>query len=179
VERETNQTHVVFGVTTVPHADPLRFALVLLSAAFGGGMSSRLFQRVREELGLAYAVYSFQSFHASGGLSGVYVGTRPGWEERVLEAVMEEHLTLSQDSLRASELGHIKQQVKGQIMLSLESTSARLFRLAGFALCDEPHLTLDEVLARIDAVSADEVAEAAARFFAPERQLVLSLGPAA
>jgi predicted Zn-dependent peptidase len=177
VARDTTQTHVVFGCATVPHADPRRYPLVLLSAAFGGGMSSRLFQRVREELALAYTVYSFQSFHVSGGISGVYVGTRPGWEERVVDAVLEEHHRLAQEGLPADELENTKQQVKGQIMLSLESTSARLYRLAGLALCDEPYQGLDEILARIDAVSADDIRAAAAQFFAPERQLVLLLGP--
>jgi predicted Zn-dependent peptidase len=177
VPRDTSQTHVVFGTPTVPHADPRRYPLVLLAAAFGGGMSSRLFQRIREELALAYTVYSFQSFHASGGFSGVYVGTRPGWEERVLDALTEEHAKLALEGLPADELEHTKQQVKGQVMLSLESTSARLYRLAGLALCDEPYQSLDEILARIDSVTAQEVQEAAAAFFAPERQLVLLLGP--
>jgi predicted Zn-dependent peptidase len=177
VERDTSQTHIVFGTSTVPHADPRRYALVLLSAAFGGGMSSRLFQKVREELALAYTVYSVQSFHASGGFSGVYVGTRPEWEDRALEAVVEEHRLLASEGLPTDELEMTKQQVKGQVMLSLESTSARLYRLAGLALCDEPYQGLDEILARIDAVTADEVKSAAEEFFAPERQLVLSLGP--
>jgi predicted Zn-dependent peptidase len=179
VGRDSTQTHLVFGSGTVQHSDPRRYPLVLLAAAFGGGMSSRLFQRIREELALAYTVYSFQSFHVAGGISGVYVGTRPGGEERVLEAVLEEHRRLAADGLAPDELENTKQQVKGQIMLSLESTSARLYRLAGLALCDEPYQGLDEILARIDAVSARDVQEAAAEFFAPERQLVLLLGPEA
>jgi predicted Zn-dependent peptidase len=177
VPRDTSQTHVVIGTSTVAHADPRRYPLVLLAAAFGGGMSSRLFQRIREELALAYTVYSFQSFHASGGFSGVYVGTRPGWEERVMEALTEEHRKLAAEGLPGDELEQTKQQVKGQVMLSLESTSARLYRLAGLALCDEPYQSLDEILARIDAVSAREIEEAAEEFFSPERQLALLLGP--
>ena len=177
VVRDSAQTHVVFGTEVVAHADPRRYALVLLGAAFGGGMSSRLFQKVREELALAYAVYSFQSFYASAGLSGVYVGTRPGWEDAVVEAVEEEYRLLASEGLPVGELEQTKQQVKGQIMLSLESTSARLYRLAGFALYQEPWQGLDELLARIDGVSPDEIAEAAAEFFAPERQLMLLLGP--
>jgi predicted Zn-dependent peptidase len=177
VARDTSQTHVVFGTGTVRHSDPRRYPLVLLAAAFGGGMSSRLFQRIREEMALAYTVYSFQSFHVAGGISGVYVGTRPGWEERVLAAVLEEHRRLADEGLPHDELENTKQQVKGQIMLSLESTSARLYRLAGLALCDEPYQGLDEILARIDAVSASDIQTAAAEFFAPERQLVLLLGP--
>jgi len=179
VARDTTQTHIVFGTSTVPHADPRRYPLVLLAAAFGGGMSSTLFQRVREELALAYTVFSFQSFHASGGMSGVYVGTRPSWEERALEAVLEEHRRLAAEGLSPADLEQTKQQVKGQLMLSLESTASRLYRLAGLALCNEPYQGLDEVLARIDAVSVEETSAAAAEFFAPERQLVLLLGPTA
>jgi predicted Zn-dependent peptidase len=179
IARESAQTHVVFGTEVVPHPDPRRYALVLLSAAFGGGMSSRLFQKVREELALAYAIYSFQSFYSVAGLSGVYVGTRPGWEERVVQVVEEEHRRLALEGLPADELEQTKQQVKGQIMLSLESTSARLYRLAGFALYDEPWQDLDDLLARIDEVTLEETAEVAREFFDPERQLVLLLGPEA
>ena len=105
------------------------------------------------------------------------MGTRPGWEERLIDAVNEEHRKLAANGLPAEELEHTRQQVKGQVMLSLESTSSRLYRLAGLALCDEPYQSLDEVLARIDAVTSREVQEAAEEFFSPERQLVLMLGP--
>ena len=121
--------------------------------AWQTGMVERIGSFI-EELALAYTVYSFQSFHASGGFSGVYVGTRPGWEERVLDALTVEHAKLALEGLPADELEHTKQQVKGQVMLSLESTSARLYRLAGLALCDEPYQSLDEILARIDSVTA-------------------------
>ncbi len=177
VHRETAQTHLVFGAPIPGHADERRYPLVLLSSAFGGGMSSRLFQRVREELALAYTVYSFQSFYSRAGLTGVYVGTRPGWGDRVTDAVLEEHRRLASAGLTEAELEQTKQQVKGQIMLSLESTGSRLYRLASFALFDEPFLSLDEVLARIDAVGPDEISAVAADFFDPARQFVLRLGP--
>ena len=177
MHRESAQSHLVFGGATVPHRDPARYPLVLLSAAFGGGMSSRLFQRIREELALAYTVYSFQSFYAESGIFGVYVGTRPEWEGRAVEAVREEYRRLAGEGLGKGELEQTKQQVKGQIMLSLESTSARLYRLAGFALYEEPYRSLDDLLARIDSVTEAEVAEAAARFLDPGRVFTLSLGP--
>jgi predicted Zn-dependent peptidase len=177
VQREGAQTHLVFGTDAPPHADPRRYALVLLSSALGGGMSSRLFQRIREELALAYTVYSFQSFYALGGLTGVYVGTRPSWEERAVEAVRAELARVAREGLGPDELEQTKRQVKGQIMLSLESTGARLYRLAGFALYEEPFLDLDDLLARIDAVTADDVAAAAATYSDPERQLLVRLGP--
>ncbi len=178
VERDSAQTHIVFGSRTPPRSAAERYPLSLLSAAFGGGMSSRLFQRVREELALAYTIYSFQSFYSRAGISGVYVGTRPEWADRAVDAIREEFRKVAGGGLPQDELREVKDQVKGQVMLSLENTSSRLFRLAGFALYDQPRLTLDELLERIESVTADEVAEAAERWFDPERQAVLRLGPA-
>ncbi len=178
VVRPTAQTHVAFGAPTFGHGDPRRYALVLLSNAFGGGMSSRLFQRVREELGLAYAVYSYQSFQRMAGMAGVYVGTRPEWGEKAVDVVREEMSKLAREGLTADELADAKGQVKGQVAISLESSSARLHRLAGSALYDEPFRALEEVVARVDAVSAAEVAELAAEYYDPSRQTVLRLGPA-
>lgn len=177
VHRATSQTHVVFGTDIPGHADERRYALVLLSAAFGGGMSSRLFQKIREEMGLAYTIYSFQSFFSRAGITGVYVGTRPEWADRVVEAIREEYGRLAREGLSESELQRTKKQVKGQVMLSLESTGSRLYRLASFALYEEPFLSLDEVLERVDAVKVGEVSAVAANFFDAERQLVLRLGP--
>ncbi|MGH7506274.1 MAG: M16 family metallopeptidase [Longimicrobiales bacterium] len=177
IDRASAQTHVVFGARTFGHDDPRRYALVLLSNAFGGGMSSRLFQRVREELGLAYAVYSFQSFYRHGGMSGVYVGTRPEAAERAESVIRDEMTLLAAGGLTTDELDDAKGQVKGQIVLSLESSSARLHRLAGTALFNEPFRTMEETMACVDAVTAEEIAALAAEFFAPERQTVLRLGP--
>jgi predicted Zn-dependent peptidase len=177
VERETAQAHLVFGRETVPHADPRRYALSLLSHAFGGGMSSRIFQRVREELGLAYAVYSYQSFYSGSGIAGVYVGTRPEWSGRAEEAIRGEYARVADEGLSISDLGQIKSQVKGQIMLALESTSSRLYRLASFLLHDEPYETLDESLARIDAVTIADVQAVAKEFYDPGDLFALELGP--
>ena len=151
--------------------------MVLLSNAFGGGMSSRLFQRVREELGLAYAVYAYQSFYADAGISGVYVGTRPEWAQRAETIVNEEMARLAAGGLSAEELDDAKGQVKGQIVLSLESSSARLHRLAGTELYDEPFRTMDEITRLVDAVTLDVAAELAVEYFSPERQSLLRLGP--
>lgn len=177
VARDTTQCHVVFGTSLVPHSDPARYALVLLSGALGAGMSSRLFQRIREEMGLCYSIYTWQSFHAVCGVGGVYVGTRPGTEELAVEAIREELLRVASEGLPAEELEQARRQLKGQVMLSLESTSARLHRLTASALHDEPFLDLDDLLARVDAVTAEQVAEVAHRHFHPDRQLVLRLGP--
>jgi predicted Zn-dependent peptidase len=165
VERKTSQAHLVFGSAIPGHSDPRRFPLILLSSALGGGMSSRLFQRIREELALAYAVFTFQSFYSLAGISGVYVGTRPAMAGKAVEAVREELDRVAREGIPEEELEQTKDQVKGQIMLSLESTVARLYRLAGFALHREPFTTLDELLAKVDAVTGEDVARVAARAF--------------
>ncbi len=179
VPRSSAQTHIVAGTVTPPRTDPQRFPLILLASALGGGMSSRLFQRIREELALAYTVYTFQSFYRRAGVSGIYVGTRPEWGGRAVEAIQEELDRVVREGLPPEELDAVKSQVKGQVMLSLESTTARLFRLAGFALYGQPYLTLDELLGRIDEVDPDQVLEVADRFFSPNRQFTLRLGPEA
>ena len=139
-------------------------------------MSSRLFQRVREELGLAYTIYTFQSFYARGGLAGVYMATRTDTAGRAVEEVRDELVQLAGTGLASEELSAVKNQTKGQVLLSLESTSARLQQLVGVALYDEPYLTLDEICARIDAVGEEEVAELCRKCYAPERQAVIRLG---
>jgi predicted Zn-dependent peptidase len=140
-------------------------------------MSSRLFQRIREEMALAYSVYTFQSFFSLAGISGVYVGTRPGTAKKAADAVRAELDRLAAGGPSEAELDQIRQQVKGQIMLTLESTGARLFRLAGFALHNEPFFTLDETLRRFDAITRSEVATLASDFFSSDAQFLLSLGP--
>jgi predicted Zn-dependent peptidase len=177
VVRNTAQSHVVFGTALPGHADPSRYGLALLSAALGDGMSSRLFQRVREELALCYSVFTYQSFYGGCGVGGVYVGTRRATEERAVEAIRAELAKVAEEGLPPDELDQSKQQVKGQIMLSLESTGARLYRLTACALHDEPWVGLDELLALVDAVSSEQVGELARRYFHPDRQLVMRLGP--
>jgi predicted Zn-dependent peptidase len=179
VERDSAQTHVVLGSATVKHGDPRRYAMALVSMQLGGGMSSRLFQRVREELGLAYSVYTFQSFHVDTGMHGVYVATAPETAKQATSAIREELANLAANGLPAEELAQGKSQLKGQITLSLESVTSRMYRAAGVELYDEPYRPLDEVLALVDAIDEDTVRSVCAEFFAPERQTVLSLGPVA
>ncbi|HEY7896052.1 MAG TPA: pitrilysin family protein [Gemmatimonadaceae bacterium] len=176
VAREGAQTHIVFGSPTVAHSDPRRYAVVLVDTVLGGGMSSRLFQRVREELGLAYSVYSFQNFHPETGSHGVYVGTAPETAMQARAAIREELSRLASDSLTIEEIAEGKSQLKGQVTLSLESPSSRMYRAAGVALYDEPFRSLDQVLALIDDITPEVVAEVSAAFFDPDKQTVLALG---
>ncbi|HEU4699854.1 MAG TPA: pitrilysin family protein [Gemmatimonadales bacterium] len=175
--RDTAQTHIVLGTDTFPLRDPRRFPLALLINVLGGGMSSRLFQHVREELGLAYAVYAYKSFYQCAGQLGIYVGTQPATADRALEAIRHELQVMAREGLSAQELQDAKQQLKGQIMLALESPGSRMGRLAGFTLHGDRYRPLDEVLADISAIGRDEVAAVAHEFFQPERQTVVRLGP--
>jgi predicted Zn-dependent peptidase len=178
VERDTTQTHLVFGAPAVSHSDPRRYAMSLVSMLLGGGMSSRLFQRVREELGLAYSVYTYQSFHADAGVHGVYVGTAPATAAAAADAIRAELRLLSEQGIPEDELAAGKSQLKGQITLSLESVSSRMYRAAAVELYNEPYKALDELLGEIDRIDGDSVATICREFFAPEQHTVLSLGPA-
>lgn len=177
MERDSAQVHVVTGWTTPGYAHPDRYARLLLSAALGGGMSSRLFQHVREELALAYAVYSFQSFYTGGGLFGVYAGTRPGKAGDLLDAVHRVYDDVRSRGLPEDELERVKEQVKGRTLLALETPGARVQRLASLAVMGEPYVPLDEVARRVDAVSAEEVRRVAATVLDPARQCAVCLGP--
>jgi len=175
--KDTAQTHVVFATDTIPYADRRKYGLLVISNVFGGGMSSRLFQRIREELGLAYAIYSFTSFYRAVGMAGVYIGTQPARAEKAVEAIKSEFAKLAREGLRGAALDDAKQQTLGQLMLSLESPTSRMYRLASTAVYNEPYRSLDEVLKTVEALTADEISALAEEFFAPERQTVVSLGP--
>lgn len=176
-EKDTAQTHIVFATDTIPYADRRKYSMLVLSNIFGGGMSSRLFQRIREELGLAYAIYSFTSFYRAVGMAGVYVGTQPARSDEAAAAITAEYARLAREGLRGPALEDAKQQTLGQLMLSLESPTARMYRLASTAVYGETYRSLDEVLQAVAALTADEVSAMAAEFFAPERQTIVSLGP--
>jgi len=174
--KDTAQTHIVFATDSVAYADRRKYALLVLANVFGGGMSSRLFQRIREELGLAYAIYAFTSFYRQVGVTGVYVGTQPKTAVQAEAAIREEYAKLARAGLSGEALAEAKQQTQGQLMLSLESPSARMYRLAGFPVHGEPYQSLDQVLAAVAGLTAEDMASVAAEFFAPERQTVVWLG---
>lgn len=176
-DRDAAQTHVVFGAPTVRYADPRRYAVTLVSMLLGGGMSSRLFQRVREELGLAYSISTFQNFHVDTGVHGVYVATAPETAAQAVDAIRAELASVAGTGIPDDELTMAKGQLKGQVTLSLEGVSSRMYRAAAVELYGQPFRPLDEVLAAIDAISAEEVAAVCREFFDPAAQTVVSLGP--
>ena len=178
VERPGAQTQLVFGSRAPAHGDHRRYAFCLVSMLLGGGMSSRLFQRVREDLGLAYAVHTFSSFYSRAGMHGVYVGTSPESADEAASAVIAELASIAADGVPAAELAAGKQQLKGQITLSLETPSSRMYRAAGLELYNEPFRSLDEMLSLVEAIDEQTVSEVCAECFESSGQTVVSLGPA-
>jgi predicted Zn-dependent peptidase len=178
IERDSHQAHIVMGSTTIPIKDPSRPAFLLVSTLFGSGMSSRLFQRVREELGLAYAVYGYQSLYSDVGVHGVYVGTAPETAEKARRAVSDELKRLVDHGVGEEELALGRQQLVGQFLLSLESAGSRMQRAASCELYGEPFRSVDEVIQRIESVTTADALAVAQKWFGPERQTILTLGPA-
>jgi predicted Zn-dependent peptidase len=157
VNRDTEQAHLVIGGESLVRGDERRFAFGLLNHVVGGGMSSRLFRSIREERGLAYAVYAFRMPYADSGAYGVYVGTTPHQTSQVLELVRKELAAIVAQGIDQEELDRAKGNMKGGIALSMEDTNSRMVRLGRHELTGVPHLTLDETVARIEAVSLEEV----------------------
>jgi predicted Zn-dependent peptidase len=156
-QRATEQANVVLGTTAFRRDDPRRFALGVLNGALGGGMSSRLFQEIREKRGLAYSVYSYASAHADTGMFGVYAGCAPGRVDEVLDLCREQLVRAADQGVTEDELRRSKGQMRGSLVLGLEDTGSRMSRLGKGELMHADQLTVDEVLARIDAVTLDDV----------------------
>jgi predicted Zn-dependent peptidase len=176
VEDDTEQANIVLGAYAVSRHDPLRYALGVLSSALGGGMSSRLFQRIREERGLAYSVYSFSSAYADAGMFGVYAGCQPGKAEEVLALMTEELDAVAAGRLNAAEIERGKGQMRGGMVLGLEDAGSRMTRIGKSETAYGDVLGVDEVLERVDAVTPADVAEAAATVLTRPRCLTV-VGP--
>ena len=177
--KDIAQTHVVLGSPSIAHGDSRRFAFALLSMLLGGGMSSRLFQRVREELGLAYSVHTFHSTFMDLGVHGVYLASAPDTAQEALDAVRSVMSEVADGGLPEADIAAGKQQLRGQLVLSMESVSSRMYRAASSALYGEPVRSLNETIALVDAIDPETVARVAREFFSPERQTLVSLGPLA
>jgi predicted Zn-dependent peptidase len=174
--KETEQYHLCLGGPGISRADERRFALRVLDTLFGGASSSRLFQEVREKRGLAYAVYSYSSQYVDSGQVGIYVGTRPDNVREAMDVIGAELRRLADDPVTQEELERAKENVKGRMSLSFESTLTRMTRLGGSLLMDVPLMTLDEMIAAVDAVTLDDVAALAHELFAPERLSAAGIG---
>lgn len=161
LDRPTEQANLVLGTIGLSRRDPRRFAFEVLNAALGGGMSSRLFQEIRERRGLAYSVYSFSSGFTDAGLFGVYVGCQPDRAAEVVEIIRAELDRVVRDGLTAEELDRGRGQLRGGVLLGLEDSGARMSRLGKAELVYGELLSADALVARVDAVSAEQVREVA------------------
>jgi predicted Zn-dependent peptidase len=176
-EKETEQYHICLGAHGIPRGDERRFALGVLDSIFGGSTSSRLFREVREKRGLAYAVGSYTEQFLDAGMVAMYVGTRGENVEQALEIIGAELVALREAGVDADELERAKEHVKGRMVLGLESTAARMSRCGRAILFGVPLLSIDEMLARVDAVNAEELMELAADLYDADRFSAACVGP--
>ena len=175
--KKTEQYHVCLGAPGIARSDRRRFAASVLDALLGGSASSRLFQEIREKRGMAYAVYTFASQYTDTGLVGFYVGTRAENLADCLEIASEQIAEVSDGKFRKGELARAKENLKGRILLSMESTSNRMSRLGKSLISDTELLSIDRIAAEIDAVTPDAVAELAGILLAPEKLSAAGIGP--
>jgi predicted Zn-dependent peptidase len=175
--KDTEQYHVCLGGLSISRHDDRRFALRVLDTLFGGTSSSRLFQEIRERRGLAYAVYSFTSAYQDTGQVGLYLGTRAENLRQAMAVIGSELDRLRSDPGSAEELERAKENLKGRVVLALESTGARMNRLGSEVLAGEPLLPLDEIVRRIEAVTRDDLDALVAELWAPEQLAAAGIGP--
>jgi predicted Zn-dependent peptidase len=175
--RAFEQVNLVLGMRGLTRSDDRRYALGVLNAAFGGGSSSRLFQEVREHRGLAYSVYSFATSYSDAGMVGVSAGSLPSKSDEVLDVVRAELARVVDSGLTQEELDRGRGQMRGGVVLSLEDTGSRMTRLGEVELFQDRLLSLDEVLARLDKITLDDVNALAADLFSRPETLAV-VGPA-
>jgi predicted Zn-dependent peptidase len=176
IPRQTEQANLILGTIGVSRTDDRRFVLGVLNSALGGGMSSRLFQEVREKRGLAYSVYSYTSQYSDTGTFGVYAGCQPGKIDEVLTICRDEVAKVAEHGLTDEELSRGKGQLRGSMVLGLEDTGSRMSRIGKSELVYDELLSVDEVLARIDAVTLDDIRAVAGDVLAQPMTLTV-VGP--
>lgn len=176
-ERELEQVHFCLGTKGLRSADENRFEGYLLNTILGGSMSSRLFQKIREDYGLAYSIHSFISPYADTGLLGIYAGTSAEFFEKVLKMSLEEFKLLMTVKVSADELKKAKEQLKGNLMLSLESSSSRMNQLAKQEMYFERFFSLDEIIDEIEKVTEEKIQRLANRLLDNSFFNLAVLGP--
>jgi predicted Zn-dependent peptidase len=177
LRKDTEQYHVVLSGPGVSRADERRYAASLVDAIVGGSASSRLFQEIREKRGMAYSVYSYGAQFAETGQVGIYIGTRADNLAECLDVTAAELRHVGDGGIREGELERAKENLRGRLLLSLESTSNRMTRLGRAMITDVELLSIEETIERIDAVTADDVAALAQELLAPEALSVAGIGP--
>jgi len=176
-KRELEQVHICIGAPAYPLADERRYGASLLNNILGGSMSSRLFQNIREKQGLAYAVFSDLSLYSDAGMLSVYAGTAPANAEQLIRSVMGECRKLREEPVAEEELRRAKDHLKGSLVLSLESTGARMSQLARHEMYFKRFFTIEETLAGLESVTRERIQAIAADFFHPEQIAAAALGP--
>ncbi|HYV07615.1 MAG TPA: pitrilysin family protein [Blastocatellia bacterium] len=176
LDKDLEQAHLVLGTRCPPMTSPDRYAVHLLNVILGGGMSSRLFQTIREEHGLAYAVFSGVNSYTDAGFMSVYAATSPDQINDVVRLSVEEFGKLKKEAVTDAELQRAKDQFKVSIMLSLESTSARMSNLARQEIFFGRQFTLDEMLERINRVTAEDVQRMACEIFGSDDLAITAVG---
>jgi predicted Zn-dependent peptidase len=174
--KDTEQYHLCLGAPGIARDDDRRYALRILNTIFGGSSSSRLFREIREKRGLAYSVGSYTDSYRDAGMVALYVGTREDNVTEAFEVTGSELRRLAAEDVSGEELERAKESVKGRLVLAQESSGARMSRLAGALLFDLPIQSLDEMIAKIDAVTADEVRRVATELYLPERFSAACIG---
>ncbi|HWJ51673.1 MAG TPA: pitrilysin family protein [Solirubrobacteraceae bacterium] len=175
--KDTEQYHVCVGGAGIGREDERRFALRVLEGVLGGTSSSRLFQEIRERRGLAYSVFSYSNLYAHTGEVGLYVGTRPENLTEALAVVAQELERCVEDPASEEELNRSRENLKGRVVLALESTGARMSRLGSSVMNGLPILSVNDMIERIDSVTIEQVRELAAQLFTPEHLSVAGVGP--
>jgi predicted Zn-dependent peptidase len=174
--RETEQAHVVIGGKGLTRSDERRWGFEVLNHVMGSGMSSRLFREIREERGLAYAVYGFKMAYADAGAWGVYIGTTPNQVDTVMNVIREELAKVVDEGISAEELERAKGSMRGGLALALEDPNSRMVRLGRDELVGMPHLSVDERLAKLEAVTLEDVQSIAGDLFTGQR-MIGAVGP--
>ncbi len=175
--KETEQVHLCIGTRGVPRNNPQKYTVFVLDSILGGSVSSRLFQELREERGLVYMAGSNHSAYRDTGLFSIYAGTSPENVDEVITLIKRELRKLCESPVGAAELSRAKEQLKGNLVLSLESTCNRMSRIAKLVLFNEPLTTPEESVARIDQVAAEQVLEAARLIFDETKLTIAAIGP--
>ncbi|MDZ4855990.1 MAG: pitrilysin family protein [Nitrospirota bacterium] len=178
-KKQLEQVHLCLGLKGVAAGHQDRYALYALNSVLGGSVSSRLFQEVREKRGLAYSIYSFLSGYSDGGMITVYAATRPKEVDRVVDLVCREIRRLGIKGVERNELERAKTQMKGSLMLSLESSHSRMSKLAKDELTYGRHTSLDHMLAHIDRVNVEQVFNVSRQYFGLDSLAITGLGPLA
>lgn len=179
LNKDTEQMHLILGVPGLSQDDPDIYALNVVNNILGGGLSSRLFQEIREQRGLAYSVYSYHSTYVDTGLLAIYAGTSPANTEEVVECTLRQVLLLMENGITQQELDRMKAQIKGGLYLGLESVSSRMSRLGKTELTYNRVITPEEMVEKIQKVTLEDTSKVMKRLWQRDKISLVMLGPSA